>query len=216
MSQIKLKHSGGNSVIIAAPSSNPSSDVTLKLPQSDGSANEFLKTDGSGNLAFASVAVGGASNIAFNNGYGIDFSATADGSGTDTSELLHDYEEGTWTPSLNVSATYTTQSGIYVKVGRLVHVEWALAFNSLSGTGYPYVGGLPYNVVDSPSNPIPLIRAQDGQAIELRLQPSTSYGNDDRIYVRGYDSSGNAYQPGGGTFWNNGNFNGTMTYYTAS
>jgi len=58
MSQIKLKHSGGNSVIIAAPSSNPASDVTLKLPQADGSANEFLKTDGSGNLAFAAVTGG--------------------------------------------------------------------------------------------------------------------------------------------------------------
>ena len=32
MSQIKLKHSGGNSVIIAAPDSNPSSNRTLKLP----------------------------------------------------------------------------------------------------------------------------------------------------------------------------------------
>ena len=35
MSQIKLKHSGGNGVIIAAPSSNPASDRTLLLP-SDG------------------------------------------------------------------------------------------------------------------------------------------------------------------------------------
>ena len=58
MSQIKLKHSGGNSVIIAAPDSNPASDVTLKLPQADGSAGQFMKTDGSGNLAFAAVSGG--------------------------------------------------------------------------------------------------------------------------------------------------------------
>ena len=32
MSQLKLKHSGGNSVIIAAPASNPASDRTLTLP----------------------------------------------------------------------------------------------------------------------------------------------------------------------------------------
>ena len=32
MSSIKLKHSGGNGVIIAAPSSNPASDRTLTLP----------------------------------------------------------------------------------------------------------------------------------------------------------------------------------------
>ena len=75
MSQIKLKHSGGNSSIIAAPSSNPASDVTFRLPNADGSAGQFMKTDGSGNLAFA--AAGGAitmadqwrltSNVATNN-----------------------------------------------------------------------------------------------------------------------------------------------------
>jgi len=32
MSQIKLQHSGGNGVIIAAPSSNPASDRTITLP----------------------------------------------------------------------------------------------------------------------------------------------------------------------------------------
>jgi len=58
MSQIKLKHSGGNSSIIAAPSSNPASDVTFRLPNADGSAGQFMKTDGSGNLAFAAVSGG--------------------------------------------------------------------------------------------------------------------------------------------------------------
>tara|TARA_R100000697_G_scaffold64324_1_gene77143 strand:+ start:142 stop:798 length:657 start_codon:yes stop_codon:yes gene_type:complete len=58
MSQIKLKHSGGNSSIIAAPSSNPASDVTFRLPNADGSAGQFMKTDGSGNLAFAAISGG--------------------------------------------------------------------------------------------------------------------------------------------------------------
>ena len=55
--KIKLVHSGGNSVSLAVPTSNPSSsEVAFKLPQADGSANQVLKTDGSGNLAFATVA----------------------------------------------------------------------------------------------------------------------------------------------------------------
>jgi|TARA_R100000149_G_scaffold61220_1_gene30563 hypothetical protein len=41
MSQIKLKHSGGNGVIIAAPSSNPSADRTLLLP---GDGNSTIDT----------------------------------------------------------------------------------------------------------------------------------------------------------------------------
>jgi len=47
MSQIKLKHSGGNSVIIAAPDSNPASDRTLKLP-----------SDGDGTILTTNTAVG--------------------------------------------------------------------------------------------------------------------------------------------------------------
>ena len=50
---IKLKHSGGNSVSLNAPTSAPtSSEVAFKLPTSDGSANQVMKTDGSGNLSF--------------------------------------------------------------------------------------------------------------------------------------------------------------------
>lgn len=55
-------------------------------------------------------------------GKGIDFSATP---GTGTSELLADYEEGTWTPNqgtgLTVVGTFSS-SGTYTKVGRLVTV----------------------------------------------------------------------------------------------
>ena len=57
--KIKLVHSGGNSVSIAVPTSNPSSsEVEFKLPGSDGSANQVLKTDGSGNLSFGADQAG--------------------------------------------------------------------------------------------------------------------------------------------------------------
>ena len=42
MSQIKLKHSGGNGVIIAAPSSNPAADRTLLLPSNADSTIDTL------------------------------------------------------------------------------------------------------------------------------------------------------------------------------
>ena len=53
MSNIKLVHSGGNSVSLTTPTSNPSSNVTFKLPGADGTANQTLITDGSGALSFA-------------------------------------------------------------------------------------------------------------------------------------------------------------------
>ena len=52
MSQIKLKHSGGNGVIIAAPSSNPASDRTITLP-SDADGTLARTSD----VAFKSVAI---------------------------------------------------------------------------------------------------------------------------------------------------------------
>ena len=52
MSNIKLVHSGGNSVSLTTPTNNPTSNVTFKLPQSDGSAGQVLKTDGNGNLSW--------------------------------------------------------------------------------------------------------------------------------------------------------------------
>ena len=55
MSNIKLVHSGGNSVSLTTPTSNPSSNITFKLPQSDGSAGQVLKTDGNGNLSWVTL-----------------------------------------------------------------------------------------------------------------------------------------------------------------
>ena len=55
MSSIKLKHSSGNSMSIAAPATNPASDLELKLPAAVGSANQLLKNSGTaGTLEFAS------------------------------------------------------------------------------------------------------------------------------------------------------------------
>jgi hypothetical protein len=68
-----------------------------------------------------------AGNVIPANGYGIDFSAT---SGSGTSELFNDYEEGTWTPNqgagLTVIGTFSS-SGLYTKVGRLVTVEFSVS-----------------------------------------------------------------------------------------
>ena len=82
-------------------------------------------------------------------GKGIDFSATTEGSGTMTSELLADYEEGTWTPTITGDSTagtasYTTQTGAYTKIGRQVTVSCRVAWNSANGTGVMQISGLPF------------------------------------------------------------------------
>jgi len=79
-------------------------------------------------------------------GKGIDFSATA---GTGTSELLADYEEGTFTPTLGGTATYTTQIGNYTKVGRLVCIKVNLTVSVLGTGSSQVISGLPFNVSGS-------------------------------------------------------------------
>ena len=71
-------------------------------------------------------------------GHGIDFSATASASGgTMSSELLDDYEEGSFTPDLNNqgSMSYSHQIGRYTKIGRMVHFIAYLRWNSRSNNG---------------------------------------------------------------------------------
>jgi hypothetical protein len=81
-------------------------------------------------------------------GKGIDFSATA---GTGTSELLDDYEEGTWTPVLSVGLTVVgtpSFTGTYTKIGNTVTAIANLtASTSVAAIGgSQMVNGLPYAV----------------------------------------------------------------------
>jgi hypothetical protein len=78
-------------------------------------------------------------------GKGIDFSATSDGSGNMTSEVLDDYETGTFTLTTEGDATGTlgaTKIGTYTKIGNIVHV--ALSFQVTANFTDVTIGGLPY------------------------------------------------------------------------
>jgi len=87
-------------------------------------------------------------------GKGIDFSATADSGGM-ASELLDDYEEGTWTASLSGSDSAPdspcTTTGKYTKVGRIVHCHANIDnVNTTGASGSARITGLPFTVANSP------------------------------------------------------------------
>ena len=109
--------------------SNPGFVVTVQ-------GTQFFRIDDSGDILFydntgSSADLtwdASAGNLAFANGGGIDFSAT---SGTGTSELFDDYEEGTWTVTLydaasGGNASATTSTGYYTKMGRQVTIWFSL------------------------------------------------------------------------------------------
>ena len=94
----------------------------------------------------------GSTGIIMPSGKGIDFSATSDAGGM-TSELLDDYEEGTWTPELTTSGTdfdsvsYQVRTGSYTKIGDLVFLRCNFYTSSVtkgSASGNVQISGLPF------------------------------------------------------------------------
>jgi hypothetical protein len=97
-------------------------------------------------------------------GKGIDFSATANSSGTTTTEVFDDYETGTWTPTLTASGgaptgiSYSTQTGSYTKIGNMVYVSFRMTFTFTNGTGSGsiWISGLPFtsaNIIQAKTTP---------------------------------------------------------------
>jgi hypothetical protein len=69
--------------------------------------------------------------------------------GSVSSKTLDDYEEGTWTPTLEGTTsagttTYTDQSGNYTKIGNTVIIGFYISFTAATGTGEMKLGGLPF------------------------------------------------------------------------
>ena len=81
-------------------------------------------------------------------GRGIDFSATSDASGK-TSELLNDYEEGTWTPAGINFTVQSIYSAHYTKIGNVVFIQMYVQAATGSGVSAISVSGLPYTVKGS-------------------------------------------------------------------
>jgi hypothetical protein len=98
-------------------------------------------------------------NVVMSNGKGIDFSATSSGSGTMTSELLADYEEGTFTATLTSAtppSTPITATGYYTKIGDTVTVYCPFrnvnntgAVGAISVTGLPFTSSASVHAVGS-------------------------------------------------------------------
>ena len=85
-------------------------------------------------------------NLIVANGQGVDFSATP---GTGTSEVLSDYEEGTWTPVIASTGgsitSYSIGNATYTKIGRSVTVTCDFTItNNGTGSGFINISSLPF------------------------------------------------------------------------
>ena len=135
--------------------------VTLaKLPHGTSSNDgKFLRANNGADPTFETVSTAiqtttGTDNFTIadgnlviaTDGHGIDFSATADGTGSGSvSELLDDYETGTWTGAIG-TGTATIGGEWYIKIGKLVLGGGNItAISDTSSSNIIKVTGLPFS-----------------------------------------------------------------------
>lgn len=130
-------------------------NAIVQLSASGGVSTFIFEAGGAGWRRVAGLLTNGNSVVDVGNlvigtaGKGIDFSANTHAAGM-TSELLNDYEEGTWTATISDGTTDATmnagrRTGTYTKVGRQVTVTGYIATTSMTGvTGNLRMKGLPF------------------------------------------------------------------------
>lgn len=132
-----------------------------------GSANQaayfgFNNASGSGaNTNFATIGIYGSDNLlnvnalgnvslkgAATSSTGVGISFPAAQSASSNANCLDDYEEGTWTPTLYAPSgsvtAYTTRSGTYCKIGRMVTAYLHIVLNGHTLSGGIEVRGFPF------------------------------------------------------------------------
>jgi hypothetical protein len=107
---------------------SPTDDNNTDWPDASGDVVLELKKD-------KNVVVSNGNLVIGTSGQGIDFSADPDASGRE-SELLDDYEHGTFTPTIKVegqgsNAAIDNVSGTYIKVGKLVYAGFHVELNGV-------------------------------------------------------------------------------------
>ena len=93
------------------------------------------------------------------------------------SNLLDDYEEGTFTPSVGGNATYNSQIGKYIKIGRSVTIKLEMHINVLGTGSTSTVTGIPF-AADTEA-PLAVAKATNTSAaygeIQARIAGTTLY-----------------------------------------
>ena len=196
---LHLQKNGGNAILELQNTGNGNHSGIFFVRESiggpnKGAANIHVESDTSGSgsaLVFgcgsnisstgsekARVTSGGDVQIANGNlvfstsGTGIDFSATSNGTGANQSELLDDFEEGTWTPKFVDNANgndYFVNNDLviyhatYVKIGEYCWTSAYIANDAsfsyatgIDGTQAIGIGGLPFTITGGTAGYYPI------------------------------------------------------------
>ena len=105
------------------------------------SGTQAMLANASQGVQFAN-AIGVGATTPTTSGAGITFPATQ--SGSSNVNTLDDYEEGTWTPTIGGTATYSPATGNYTKIGKLVTFQMTLYVATVGTGNQGTISGLPF------------------------------------------------------------------------
>ena len=176
-----------------------STQTRIVMQHANGGTNlkNFDIQTSDGNLRFRTIGDNNTSvteRLRIQSGGGISFNGDSA-----AANALDDYEEGTWTPGLEIGGStsgiaYNTQSGVYTKVGRIVNLSCFLQLSSKgSNSGNLFVTGLPFAPVNAAGArgsgslgyyqgvsgldvPILILIEQTGTKFQLRQSQSSAAG----------------------------------------
>ena len=133
-----------------------------------------LETNQDGKVTNGNLVIGTA-------GKGIDFSADPSAAGM-TSELLDDYEEGTFTATWSsLTGTPANTTGYYTKVGRLVYFTYATGSGAISGSSATVYFTIPF----TPASFAAGSQISEGVAQSASILISTNA----RVYPTGFSAA---------------------------
>jgi len=174
---------------------------------SDGDGNRLLTMANGQTLALDGGAVP-------NSGTGITFPATQ--AASSDANTLDDYEEGTWTPSIGGTATYTVQQGNYTKIGRMVNIRCNIVVNLLGTGSTTTISGLPFTSFTTP-NANPTASASVGYFDTLAVSPvyisAFVASGGTTMNITGLTAAGNTASAALAVFGNSARIDLTVTYF---
>ena len=241
----------GNVALSASIDSNTVGITEINV--TDGTNGQVLTTDGAGNLSFTTASGGTSTTINNNaNNRIITGSDTADtleaeanltydgttldvtgkvrastgilfGTDTAASNTLHDYEEGTWTPSItfgqsSTGITHNVQNGKYVKIGSAVYVSCHCSLSSKgTAAGVADINGLPFTINQQAFGAFQPIGDRQGLStagvpVNLYVAAGNAYA---RFYKNGFTGTGNSTVTNA-NFTNTTDIDVNFVYYTDS
>ena len=159
----------------------------LQLAKNGTGARFTIDTSGNATVNSGNLVIG-------TSGKGIDFSATSDGGTGTPSELLDDYEEGTFTPGLSHGLTPDSSDGFYIKIGQQVVAYLSVTYPSTADGNHTSITNLPFTVYATGRPGAGLIRySNDDEAFKIGWHVNADTTTMSAYYLTGGGTTANVY-----------------------